>query len=155
MPPVVSWRGPPFERTGRLLASGYLVLTKYLGIYGLIIPPPPSIVPAFFWCSSTTRCGRPECSSARSVSWPSSSCWRCLRARTRNSRRTSGTWRLAMTSLPPARPSGGLLRKRVLSLGVRLDRGVTLLDVRRLFDRYPLFNKTALTSSRCALILLE
>ena len=25
----------PFARTGRLFASGYLVLAKYLGIYGL------------------------------------------------------------------------------------------------------------------------
>ena len=33
--PVVFWRRPPFARTGRLSASGYWVLTKYLGIYGL------------------------------------------------------------------------------------------------------------------------
>ena len=37
--PVVVWRRPPFAKTGRLFASGYSVLIKYLGMYGLIWAP--------------------------------------------------------------------------------------------------------------------
>ena len=36
LPPVVFWRKPPFAATGRLFASGYSALQKYLGMYGLM-----------------------------------------------------------------------------------------------------------------------